>query len=919
MTIDMNEKNKTSLRYKRAIPYIPVALTIFVGVMLSVVTFAVALRWEEHAIGDDFEHYQKSHISALKRGIDSNLLIVESLGGLYRASHKVKRQEFRAFVKPFLLGYPGIQALEWIPRVQDSQRAVYEEGARQDGFPDFHITERQAQGSMVRAAQHEEYFPVYFVEPYEGNELALGFDLASNPARLEALNRSRETGEMVATARITLVQETGSQFGFLVFLPVYQRGSPTDSIDQRRENLEGFVLGVFRIGDMVERALTYLESEGIDIYLYDQSAPVAKRLLYFHSSRTQKRPAAASGDMEIDLRSGLYHAETLDVVGRKWSLLCVPTSEFIAASKTWQPWGVLSFGLLLTGLLAAYFLVNIGRTAELAKINEELQHEITERKQMEETVRESEEKYRELVNTSVDGVISIDPLMKAVLWNPGAEKIFGYTEKEMLGQSLLKIVPERYRKAKEKGFIEFRKTGSGPAIGKALELEGLRKDGTDVAIEISVSSRRVGTTYIATAMVRDITERKRVEEALRESEERYRTFIENVPIAVYRTIPGPKGRYLMGNPTFLKMMGLESEEELRKMAVADVYMNPKDRKVFSDKLSAKGSVAGVELPLKKKDGTLFWASITARAICDESGKATFFDCNIVDITARKQAEEEKKKLQAQILQSEKMASIGQLAAGVAHEINNPTGFVSSNLKTLSDYQNDIFSLIKEYKKLIADLKEAMATAEYPGSIPKQMEQIVALESKVDINYILDDIPNLIKESQEGTERIKKIVIDLKDFAHPGEQELKYADINKNLDSTLNIVWNELKYKTTVTKDYGELPEVRCYTQQLNQVFMNLLLNAAQAIEKKGEIRIATRAVDGQVEIAISDTGSGIPKENLSKIFDPFFTTKDVGKGTGMGLNIAYNIIEKHKGTIEVDSEVGKGATFIIRIPVETDA
>jgi signal transduction histidine kinase len=162
------------------------------------------------------------------------------------------------------------------------------------------------------------------------------------------------------------------------------------------------------------------------------------------------------------------------------------------------------------------------------------------------------------------------------------------------------------------------------------------------------------------------------------------------------------------------------------------------------------------------------------------------------------------------------------------------------------------------------------------------------------------------------------VIDLKDFAHPGEQKLQYADINRNLDSTLNVVWNELKYKTKVIKDYGDLPEVRCYPQQINQVFMNLLVNAAQAIEKKGEIKIATRALDGQVEIKIGDTGSGISKEDLSKIFDPFFTTKDVGKGTGLGLNVAYNIIKKHKGSIDVESELGRGATFIIRLQVDLD-
>ncbi len=190
------------------------------------------------------------------------------------------------------------------------------------------------------------------------------------------------------------------------------------------------------------------------------------------------------------------------------------------------------------------------------------------------------------------------------------------------------------------------------------------------------------------------------------------------------------------------------------------------------------------------------------------------------------------------------------------------------------------------------------------------------ENEIDIDFILKDIPNLIKESLEGAARIKKIVIDLKDFSHPGEDELQYADINKSLDSTLNVVWNEIKYKATVTKSYGNLPLAKCYPQQLNQVFMNILVNAAQAIEANGKIKIETLAENGSVKVIISDTGTGIPKENLSKIFDPFFTTKEVGKGTGLGLNVAYNIIEKHNGTINVESIEGKGTTFSISLPVD---
>ena len=279
-------------------------------------------------------------------------------------------------------------------------------------------------------------------------------------------------------------------------------------------------------------------------------------------------------------------------------------------------------------------------------------------------------------------------------------------------------------------------------------------------------------------------------------------------------------------------------------------------------------------------------------------------------------EEELKKSQAQLLQSEKMASVGQLAAGVAHEINNPTGFVSSNLKTLSDYQDDISGIIKAYRKLMEDLKNVMSKDAFPSFFKDQIEQIMRLEEEADLDFIMDDIGDLIKDCREGTERIKKIVIDLKDFAHPGEDKVQITDINNGIESTLNVVWNELKYKTKVTKEYGKLPEIKCYPQQLNQVFMNILVNAAQAIEKQGKIHLSTLADDGYVEIKIRDTGSGIPEEHLSKIFDPFFTTKEVGKGTGLGLNVAYNIIKKHNGTIDVKSEVGKGTEFNIRIPVD---
>jgi signal transduction histidine kinase len=261
--------------------------------------------------------------------------------------------------------------------------------------------------------------------------------------------------------------------------------------------------------------------------------------------------------------------------------------------------------------------------------------------------------------------------------------------------------------------------------------------------------------------------------------------------------------------------------------------------------------------------------------------------------------------QEKLLQSETLASIGQLAAGVAHEINNPIGYVHSNLGSLQEYLHSLFALIDAYER-------ALRSPDPRAMIP----EIDQTRSRLDIDFISRDLPQLMTESREGIERVTRIVKDLKDFSRSERDESwKLVDLHAGLESTLNIIWNELKYNTTLEKHYGTLPLVECLPSELNQVFMNILINAGQAIGERGSIRVETGHDGDEVWVEIADSGPGIPVEAQQRIFDPFFTTKPVGKGTGLGLSISYGIVAKHHGRIDVDSQIGEGSRFRIVLPV----
>ncbi|WP_372876057.1 ATP-binding protein [Pseudomonas sp.] len=271
---------------------------------------------------------------------------------------------------------------------------------------------------------------------------------------------------------------------------------------------------------------------------------------------------------------------------------------------------------------------------------------------------------------------------------------------------------------------------------------------------------------------------------------------------------------------------------------------------------------------------------------------------------------ERKQLQSQLLQAEKLASIGQLAAGVAHEINNPIGYISSNFCTLEGYYAGLLEMLSAYE----------AVEQTVGS-PEVVAKLQSLRERLELDFLKEDIPQLMRESRQGIARVRQIVQDLKDFSRiDSNQEWQWANLEEGIDSTLNIVANEIKYKADVLKQYAGIGEIECLPAQLNQVVLNLLVNAAQAMgPERGTISIRTGTATERVWIEVADSGQGIAAQVLPRIFEPFFTTKPIGQGTGLGLSLSYGIVQKHNGTLSVDSAVGLGSTFRIELPVRQPA
>ncbi|MFZ1547236.1 MAG: Tar ligand binding domain-containing protein [Candidatus Nitrotoga sp.] len=488
--------------------------------------------------------------------------------------------------------------------------------------------------------------------------------------------------------------------------------------------------------------------------------------------------------------------------------------------------------------------IEVHSTNEIGQLMEALKEIHGSLMKIIDQVRDSETRIRAVLDNVDEGIIAFSEGGEIKIFNPAAEQIFGYAGNEIIGQNASLLTLESDQGQHDDSLEQHQQLNKSTNPGESRGVVGVRKNGTRFPLEFKTNVIHLNMEFFVITVIRDLTARKEAENELLHAKE-----AEEELNHAHRDLE----QLVQSRTAELEQVNLRLAEDVQNREQAESVLLRRNMELS-------------ELNTRLKEA------------------------------------------QEQLLQNEKMASIGLLAAGVAHEINNPIGYVHSNIGALETYLNELFLILDAY----ASTENVLTTDAASHA------ELQRLKAELNLDFLRMDIPLLMTESKEGISRVRKIVQDLKDFSHVNSsQEWKWADLHQGLNLTLNVVNNEIKYKAEVVKEYGTLPEIECLPSEINQVFLNLLVNAAHAItdDERGIITLRSGCDDRCVWIEVADTGSGIAPEHMKKIFDPFFTTKPIGKGTGLGLSLSYGILQKHHGRIEVQSEVGKGTTFRLWLPI----
>jgi len=524
--------------------------------------------------------------------------------------------------------------------------------------------------------------------------------------------------------------------------------------------------------------------------------------------------------------------------------------------------------------------------------------------------------FNHVFNSNQDAIAIFDLNGVIDFANKSFYELFGYQSQEQLHGLRLEnfFPPDSARQLA--GMI---RKPSADKVLKLPEASGLKQNGQLISVSIYafIIFRQPNQSIGLFCSIRDNTERKEAEQKLKQSEAKYRLLAENVTDVIWTLDMNLKFTYI--SPSIKKMRGYTPEEALPQSldqflpaksfsAILQIFHQALEQEKSSERDLHK--IWSFEAEQICKDGSIIYTESTAKFLRDENNQPIGILGVTRDITERKRAEEEKQKLLSQIAHQEKMNSLGQFAAGMAHEINNPLAYIKANLKVLAEYRKNIKEVFNAYEKLSTDVSNRSGFV----MLDKTNREVSELAQKLDLPGILKDIRNLVSESEEGVERIRNIVQSLKRFTEPPKSMPELADVNDIIENILNLISSDISRKGRLVKDLGCLPRIQCHPQELGQVFINIITNAANALKENGEIRISTREENGHIRVQIQDNGIGMTREQLGRIFDPFYSGPGVSSRKGLGLSVSYGIVKSHGGEILVESEPGKGSTFVVTLP-----
>lgn len=843
-----------------------IALLVFcAGIFLSLAAFSLLRDKENRDIRTRFEALASDRIEVIENGFEDNLAMLYALRDFYASSKSVERNEFHTFAQGLLSRHPDIFEFRWLLRVAGNERPAYEESMRKDGFADLKIKEFDSNYDLINAASRTEYFCITYVDPAPEDKVIFGVDASSDPLRRLAMQKACDNDTAVSTGNIRVIGEKENKYAIRVFLPVYANELPHNTLNERRDNLKGFLALLFQIDKMTELNLSGLSPLGINIYIYDEIGSNRGELLYFHQSRLDTTKARVTGQAGEKEEKSFELKKVFNAAGRKWSIICRSTPEFVTARRSWDSWMALIFGIILTVIATVYIFSLASRSARIAALVEERTRELKESKAQ---VQRAADEWKDTFNAITDLIFIQDKDFNILRVNKAFCEAFKSRPEDLIGRKCYEVVHNTDKPwpgcPAAKAFAENR-----PQTEEVFD----KNIGIPLLVRVSPifdkDGKVIGSVHIAT----DISERKKVEELLQESQRKMRAIFDQT--FQFIGLMSVDGILLEANRSALEFAGIKESDVLNKPFweapwwTHSAQLQEKLRQAI--KSVAQGEFVRFEATHTAKDGSLHDMDFSLKPVKDDSGKVVYMIPEGRDITERKKAEEKIK---------EAIRIKSEFTSVVSHELRTP------------------LTAIREGICIVLD-----------GSAGK-------------VNQEQKDFLDVAKRNVDRLWRLINNVLDYQRLdSGKMEYDIKENDLNalvREVEQTMRLVAEEKKLMFSTRLAEG-LERVKCDHDRITQVLTNLVNNAIKFTDK-GAITISTQKSENAAVVSVTDTGKGIKQEDMDKLFQDF---SQIGKGkeretgsTGLGLAISKKIVQQHGGEIRAESVYGRGSTFSFLLPLE---